>query len=447
MGAFLGQYGNSNRARYLVNGKTAPYLEALYPTETVIDSADWALLQAYYLAEAPEAPPITPEPAAIRKLRQFSVRPVMVGGDETNAPYTTLLKFDSVRQQVIVGSAGQQGGRLRTFSADHALRSGVDVESAPSDVDLETGLLLTMGSLIPSDLPQGRISRNEGDSSTVLRDTLARPVAMLRLDLDQDGQQELIVAEFGNMAGALNTYVTDADGRYVLQRTLHPRSGAIRLKTVDLDQDGWPDLIALFGQGDESVIAYLSRPGGVDRKVLLRFPPSYGSSDLEIADMNNDGFPDLICTNGDNFDYPPFPKTYHGIRIYENDGQNAFTEKHFFHLDGAYNVEATDFDGDGDVDLAAVAYFVPEHLRPTHSFVYLRRSWSLSGYSFKPAGFRKPAGVHYLTMTKGDVDGDGDTDLLLGNFAAYLPDGIVSDVPASGSLPAYLFLENGGGGE
>jgi hypothetical protein len=442
MGAFLGKYASKSRMHYLVNAKTVPYLKSLYPVEATIDSSDWALLQDYYLTMAPASPPITPEPAAIRKMRQFTVRSVSVAGKEADAPYTTLLEFDTFRKEIIVGAAGQSGGRLRIFDQQHSMISEREVDSAPSDVDPATGLLLTMGSLVPSDLPQGKIRYNAGDSTTLLLDTLARPVAMLRLDLDRDGVAELIVAEFGNMAGALNTYLPAANGKYRLQRTLSARSGAIRLRAVDLDRDGWTDLVALFGQGDESVVAYLSRPGGVERKVLLRFPPSYGSSDLEIVDMNDDGHPDLVCTNGDNFDYPPFPKTYHGVRIYENDGANNFTEKHFFHLDGAYNVEAADFDGDGDVDLAAVAYFVPEHLRPTHSFIYLQRSWSISGYSFKAAGFQKPEGVHYLTMAQGDVDQDGDIDLLLGNFAAYLPNGIVSDVKRDGALPAYLFLEN-----
>lgn len=442
MGAFLGEYGNKNRGYYLENTQTARYLESLYPVAAIIDSSDWAQLRDYYLTAAPATAPLTPEPAAIRKLRQFSVRPVMATGSKAAAPYTTLLEFDAGLRQIIVGAAGLSGGQLRTFNNQHSLVSEREVDSAPGDVDLATGTLLTMGSLVPSDLPRGKVVYNAGDSIRVLLDTLARPVAMLRLDLDRDGVEELIVAEFGNMAGALNAYRSDAEGRFQLQRTLSARSGAIRLRTVDLDRDGWMDLVALFGQGDESVVAYLSRPGSVERKVLLRFPPSYGSSDLEVVDMNEDGYPDLVCTNGDNFDYPPFPKTYHGIRIYENDGNNSFAEKHFFHLDGAYNVEAADFDGDGDVDLAAVAYFVPEHLRPTHSFVYLRRSWSMSGYSFKPAGFNKPDGVHYLTMAQGDVDQDGDIDLLLGNFAAYLPNGIVSDVKQGGALPAYLFLEN-----
>ncbi|TXF88342.1 VCBS repeat-containing protein [Neolewinella aurantiaca] len=442
MGAFLGKYGSRSRRFYLENTQTAPYLESLYPIKATIDSLDWALLQDYYLTAAPPTPPLTPEPAPIRKLRQFSVNPVTLPDEKTDAPYTTLLKFDDLRKEIIVGAAGQRGGRLRTFDHKHTLIGEREVDSAPVDIDPATGTILTMGSLVPSDLPRGKVSSYSSDSLRILLDTLARPVAMERLDLDRDGTAELIVAEFGNMAGALNVYLPDEAGVYRLKRTLSGRSGAIRLRATDLDQDGWTDLVALFGQGDESVVAYFSRPGGVERKILLRFPPSYGSSDLEIADMNDDGHPDLICTNGDNFDYPPFPKNYHGIRIYENDGEGSFTEEMFFHLDGAYNVEVADFDSDGDMDLAAVAYFVPDHLRPTHSFVYLRRSWSLHGYNFKPAGFRKPDGVHYLTMVQGDVDQDGDVDLLLGNFAAYLPNGIVSDVKQGAPLPAYLFLKN-----
>ena len=442
MGAFLGRYGNRNRKHFLVNLKTAPYLRSLYPEDAIIDSSDWALLRDYYLTTAPEAAPLTPEPAAIRKMKQFSVHPITVAGEEAAAPYTTMIEFDATRQEIIVGAAGRQSGRLRTFNQRHELIAAQAVDSAPADLDPASGTLLTMGSLVPSDLPRGKVSQYVKDSTIVLLDTLARPVQMIRLDLDQDGVRELIVAEFGNMAGALNVYLPAKDGKFHFQRSLRARSGAIRLRAVDLDGDGWKDLISLFGQGDESVIVFYSRPGGTEAKVLLRFPPSYGSSDLEVVDMNDDGHPDLVCTNGDNFDYPPFPKTYHGVRVYENDGTDNFTEVMFFHLDGAYNVEAADFDGDGDVDLAVVAYFVPEHLRPTHSFVYLKRSWGLGSYNFKPAGFRKPSGVHFLTMTQGDVDQDGDIDLLIGNFAAYLPDGIVSDVKKEGPLPVYLFLEN-----
>ncbi|MDN3635524.1 VCBS repeat-containing protein [Neolewinella lacunae] len=447
MGAFLGQYGTVlGRSHYLVDGKTSRFLAPLYPVEATIDSADWALLQEYYLTAAPETAPLTPDPQPVRKMQQFTVRPIYAGAEESDAPYTTLIKFDAGRGQIVVGAAGQQGGRLRTFSGQGKLLSSERMGSAPSDIDLGNGRVLTMGSLIPNDLPRGQVLQPGKDSTLVLLDSLARPVEMLRIDLDRDGTEELIVAEFGNMAGGLNVYLPGPGGNWQFVRSLRQRSGAIRLKRVDLDGDGWEDLVALFGQGDEAVVAFLSRPGTTETKVVLRFPPSYGSSDLEIADLNGDGHPDLVCTNGDNFDYPPFPKTYHGIRIYENDGAGNFSEAFFFHFDGAYNVEAADFDGDGDIDLAALAYFVPDHLRPTHSFVYLEHTWSLLGnYAFRPAGFRKADHLHFLTMDQGDVDQDGDSDLLIGNFATYLPDGVVPQGSAVDTLPAFLILENQGG--
>lgn len=37
----------------------------------------------------------------------------------------------------------------------------------------------------------------------------------------------------------------------------------------------------------------------------MRFPPVYGSSFIELADFNNDQFPDLLYSNGDNGDYSP----------------------------------------------------------------------------------------------------------------------------------------------
>ena len=50
----------------------------------------------------------------------------------------------------------------------------------------------------------------------------------------------------------------------------------------------------------------------------------YGSSYLELADMNNDGHLDILYTNGDNADYSYVLKKYHGLRIFINDGKNQF---------------------------------------------------------------------------------------------------------------------------
>lgn len=48
---------------------------------------------------------------------------------------------------------------------------------------------------------------------------------------------------------------------------------------------------------------------------LLRFPPSYGSTPMQVINISEDGHPDIVYTNGDAGDYPGPVKPYHGVRF------------------------------------------------------------------------------------------------------------------------------------
>src|SRR5690606_17124228 len=120
--------------------------------------------------------------------------------------------------------------------------------------------------------------------------------------------------------------------------------------------------------------------GGQFRETpLLRFPPSYGTTHFELADFDGDGHFDILYVNGDNGDYAPIPKPYHGIRIFLNDGRNRFGQAaYFFPMHGAFQARARDFGGDGDLDIAAVAFY-PEYRPPTsEGFVYLESRGDLT---------------------------------------------------------------------
>lgn len=113
------------------------------------------------------------------------------------------------------------------------------------------------------------------------------------------------------------------------------------------------DIVALFGQGDEGIYTYYNEGQGKFKEVrTLRFPASFGSSFFALYDFNADGHEDILYTCGDNADYSPILKPYHGIRIFTNDGKNNFKQTWFYPLHGAYKALPVDFDRDGDVDLA-----------------------------------------------------------------------------------------------
>lgn len=124
----------------------------------------------------------------------------------------------------------------------------------------------------------------------------------------------------------------------------------------DLDGDGNLDIVALMAQGREGVYAFYNQGDGrFGTKPLLQFSPVFGCSDFTLADIDQDGDEDLLLVNGDNADFSPVLKPYHGVRVYRNEGDYEFAEAYYYPMYGATRILSQDFDADGDLDMAASA--------------------------------------------------------------------------------------------
>src|SRR5690606_4658967 len=81
-------------------------------------------------------------------------------------------------------------------------------------------------------------------------------------------------------------------------------------------------------------------------------------------------------------------------------------------INGCYKVIAKDFLKAGRIDLAVIAFFT-DKAQPEESFVYLKNEGNLN---FTPLALPQNSRLErILTMDPVDIDGDGRTDLLLGN--------------------------------
>ena len=191
--------------------------------------------------------------------------------------------------------------------------------------------------------------------------------------------------------------------------------GAIKAYTNDFNNDGMTDILVLMAQAREGIYLFINRGNGrFDSEEVLSFPAIYGSSYCELADFNKDGFTDILYTCGDNADYTGDAlKNYHGVYVFLNDGNNHFKQNYFFPLHGCYKAMARDFDKDGDLDIAAISYFPDATNQPQESFVYLEQA---GNFQFMPYTIKEFNEGKWLTMDAGDVDGDGDEDIVLGSL-------------------------------
>jgi hypothetical protein len=303
-------------------------------------------------------------------------------------------------------------------------------------------IVTCIGSFSPTEAATGSVlffPKKAGSPPVVLLDSLRRPTHTEISDLDADGRFDLVTCEFGKWAGSLGWWKNDGRGGFE-RHLLRNAPGAIRSAVRDLNGDGLPDITALFGQGDEGIFIYYNKGGGEFEEVqALRFPPSYGSSFFSFFDFDGDAHPDLIYTCGDNADFPPISKPYHGIRIFQNDGKNGFKEVFFQHLQGAHAAIPADFDLDGDLDIAAISFFPDFEKMPEAAFVFFENAGNMQ---FQARTFPAVGKGRWMVMDAGDLDSDGDLDLVLGSMAfEVVPDNGEVGKWVKGGIP-FVVLKN-----
>jgi hypothetical protein len=305
----------------------------------------------------------------------------------------------------------------------------VHCESCDLDNDGHTDLVVAdIGEFNANDSDLGRVVwlRRDGDSekfeTIVLQDGLSRVADVQGGDFDGDGDLDLVVAIFGwrktGRIVLLENGGPAEDGRpkFTL-REIDERHGPIHVPPVDLNGDGHLDFVALISQEHEVVEAFINDgSGSFKNEVIWQAPdPAYGSSGIQLVDLDQDGDLDVLYTNGDSFDRGPKP--HHSVQWLENPGSYPYKHHHLCEMPGVQNAKAGDFDGDGDLDIVATSLLEGPDKQ---QFMSIDSSSVVMLIQNQPGEFRRTrveSRTHqHISLQPGDFNDDGKIDFAVGNF-------------------------------
>ncbi len=231
-------------------------------------------------------------------------------------------------------------------------------------------------------------------------------------DFDGDGDTDFVLAMFGwRYTGGIALLEQTAPMKFQLKEII-AINGCMRVMTNDADKDGRPDFIALITQQHEAIVQFTNKGGGqfTSKFIARANHPSFGSSSIDLVDLDQDGDEDILYTNGDMMDENPEPKPYHGVRWLENNGLGSYQLNHLAGMPGCYCAKAADMDGDGDLDIVfSSLYFQWKD----HDFPSLAWLENISG-DFKKFTKRKIAyaPTNLANIEIGDANSDGKLDII-----------------------------------
>ncbi len=386
------------------------------------------IISNYYVRNSPQHLPMLPYQPLVPASRAFekldvakqSALPLVVNAkaiDINLKSVNELLVSDAEQNQIILLSH-IQGTWHETILARVNVPVNTEIIDYDRDGDKDI-IVAVLGDFPPSEKLVGEVilltQLAPGKfKPTVLLNNVGRITDARAVDLDGDKDLDIAVSIFGGgFIGELAWLENKGNGTHK-RHTILKLSGALNATPADINNDGKMDLISLIAQEHEIIIAMINKGNGQFQATRLgQAPhPMFGSTSMELVDMDNDNDLDLLFTNGDANDLQMDPKPYHGVQWSENKGNLKFTYHDIGRFYGASKAVAGDLDNDGDIDVVASSWHNYWEDPSRHSLIWFENNGKQQFTRHNITN--KPRSIVSLELK--DVTGDQYLDIIAGVF-------------------------------
>ncbi|HEU5078797.1 MAG TPA: VCBS repeat-containing protein [Opitutaceae bacterium] len=380
----------------------------------------------------PSVAEIKEEPAAVVDTTYLT--PAAIGNPVTGHPWiaqVNAVDLDRDGLMDVIACEAQEGkvlwlrqvqrGHFEEIALAEHLPAPVHVEVADMNHTGHSDILVScMGAVFPNNDKIGSIVILENNGQQhftphVVLENIARVTDVRAADFNGDGQLDLIAAEFGYDQGEVR--LMERVGQWEFKsRILLNLPGTINVLATDFNGDGKCDVAAVVSQQYEEIFYFENDGvGNFSKKIIWGSTnEDYASSNISLCDLNRDGRPDILYTNGDGFgpSLLPGPRPWHGVQWLENVGSGNFRFHRIGDQPGAYSPVGVDLDGDGNNDVVAVSTFNSWDKPGAVSMIWYKNDGRMS---FTPHILAYEP-IQLLTVAAADFDGNGQQALVTGAF-------------------------------